>query len=916
MPHLSSTIPGSAARSPLAIQFGKHEISTWYSSPYPHEYARLPKLFLCEFCLKYMKSLPILKRHVRKCTWRHPPGTEIYRKDDLSVFEVDGNVNKIYCQNLCLLVKLFLDHKTLYYDVEPFLFYVLTKNDEKGCHLVGYFSKEKHCAQKYNVSCIMTMPHYQRKGYGRLLIDFSYLLSKTEKQPGTPEKPLSDLGRVSYHSYWKSVILEYINNHRDHLHLTITNIQGETSMHPQDIVLTFMLLGFIRKNSNNKFVMAIDWPKVDSHMARVNKSLELKTRVNLDPDCLRWTPVVSGPGSLYGSPFKQGGVFGRNRMASGNSNVSASSPEKTAALSSPPGKKATASASAFNNDTASATSTKNSSSKKKKRKKPKKKSSDEETTTTTSSDEEDSDNDSDRKTASNRRGRSAVANLSFANGPTSGKKTRSSASAKASGSSGKTRTGKNKHNNHTASGESKGLVGGSHSIINKNSTKTASSASGGVQHRLSFLDEGLDVAETSGGVKSGLSTSRGHHERSSVLIGSNAGHNNVPNSKSNDNNVYKSTILGQAIGRLLKSQKKKVSLGLMDSEDEDFLEGGRHSVMSDDIDADVEDELSENDSSVMVVKKALNKTQSPEKANGNNSITAKNKNNSKDLMTNGKLKKTLEKTSEAGNKFRRAAANRASDRINRESRGRLSLSSSSSEDSRVSELSDLDMNSSDEESDFNVGDDIVPVKSRPVRIPLKRKSSHSEKAKTGGKKNKKPEEEKENQRNHHSAKKTALDTSLTTATTTIVPSSVSGTKTLTTATALTSPPSAIKDQPKKSSWPEQLARSKASRMSVDSIDSMEMELASAEEPTALDDTPKQKKAIILPILGKKKSTTTTTARTKDTLAPPSVTNLDTPEILEPAKKRGPGRPKKSIDRYNPKRIFPLFSLNNLFLITF
>lgn len=130
------------------------------------------------------------------------------------MFEVDGNVNKIYCQNLCLLVKLFLDHKTLYYDVEPFLFYVLTKNDAKGCHLVGYFSKEKHCAQKYNVSCIMTMPNYQRQGFGRLLIDFSYLLSKAEKTPGTPEKPLSDLGKVSYHSYWKSVLLEYINSHR------------------------------------------------------------------------------------------------------------------------------------------------------------------------------------------------------------------------------------------------------------------------------------------------------------------------------------------------------------------------------------------------------------------------------------------------------------------------------------------------------------------------------------------------------------------------------------------------------------------------------------------------------------------------------------------------------------------------------
>lgn len=93
------------------------------------------------------------------------------------VFQVDGNVSKIYCQNLCLLAKLFLDHKTLYYDVEPFLFYVLTRNDEKGCHLVGYFSKEKLSALKYNVSCIMTMPQYQRQGYGRFLIDFSKLAS-------------------------------------------------------------------------------------------------------------------------------------------------------------------------------------------------------------------------------------------------------------------------------------------------------------------------------------------------------------------------------------------------------------------------------------------------------------------------------------------------------------------------------------------------------------------------------------------------------------------------------------------------------------------------------------------------------------------------------------------------------------------
>lgn len=87
-----------------------------------------------------------------KCDLLRPPANEIYRKDDLSVFEVDGNASKIYCQNLCLLAKLFLDHKTLYYDVEPFLFYVLTLNDEYGSHLVGYFSKVNNytlCTQPY-----------------------------------------------------------------------------------------------------------------------------------------------------------------------------------------------------------------------------------------------------------------------------------------------------------------------------------------------------------------------------------------------------------------------------------------------------------------------------------------------------------------------------------------------------------------------------------------------------------------------------------------------------------------------------------------------------------------------------------------------------------------------------------------------
>ncbi|GAB1298622.1 Histone acetyltransferase [Apodemus speciosus] len=274
-------------RYPSVIEFGKYEIQTWYSSPYPQEYARLPKLYLCEFCLKYMKSKNILLRHSKKCGWFHPPANEIYRRKDLSVFEVDGNMSKIYCQNLCLLAKLFLDHKTLYYDVEPFLFYVLTKNDEKGCHLVGYFSKEKLCQQKYNVSCIMIMPQHQRQGFGRFLIDFSYLLSRREGQAGSPEKPLSDLGRLSYLAYWKSVILEYLYHHHER-HISIKAISRATGMCPHDIATTLQHLHMIDRR-DGRFVIIRREKLILGHMEKLKNC----SRPNeLDPESLRWTPIL------------------------------------------------------------------------------------------------------------------------------------------------------------------------------------------------------------------------------------------------------------------------------------------------------------------------------------------------------------------------------------------------------------------------------------------------------------------------------------------------------------------------------------------------------------------------------------------------------------------------------------------------
>jgi histone acetyltransferase MYST2 len=60
---------------------GKFVMEVWYQSPYPDDAARIPKLYLCEFCLRYQKSEVGMKRHAAKCVWRHPPGDEVRRYD-------------------------------------------------------------------------------------------------------------------------------------------------------------------------------------------------------------------------------------------------------------------------------------------------------------------------------------------------------------------------------------------------------------------------------------------------------------------------------------------------------------------------------------------------------------------------------------------------------------------------------------------------------------------------------------------------------------------------------------------------------------------------------------------------------------------------------------------------------------------
>jgi len=119
---------------------------------------------------------------------------------------------------------------------------------------------------------------------------------------------------------------------RGRVHVTLNQLVADTALHPRDIALAFMLLGkiliiliilrsttflillivnklfcsflgFIRKSVDNKFILAVDWNRVDQHAAAVAANT---TRIQLDPDALMWSPTPP-PGILFDSPMKSEG---------------------------------------------------------------------------------------------------------------------------------------------------------------------------------------------------------------------------------------------------------------------------------------------------------------------------------------------------------------------------------------------------------------------------------------------------------------------------------------------------------------------------------------------------------------------------------------------------------------------------------
>lgn len=245
----------------------------------------LERLYVCPSCFKYAKELVAWWGHVKLCQQRaHIPGNKIYvhpkgrrtvyvpqdgsrgpgqkkrrgegniryieevvqDEGEWSLWEVDGEkdvvscrpcvsasfsgssktnqpaVFQLFCQNLSLFAKLFLDNKSVFFDVTGFNYFLLVYTPPAVAttagaapppvtpQITGFFSKEKMSWDNNNLACILIFPPWQRKGLGALLMGASYEISRREGIMGGPEKPISDLGKKGYQRFWAGEIARWL----------------------------------------------------------------------------------------------------------------------------------------------------------------------------------------------------------------------------------------------------------------------------------------------------------------------------------------------------------------------------------------------------------------------------------------------------------------------------------------------------------------------------------------------------------------------------------------------------------------------------------------------------------------------------------------------------------------------------------
>ncbi|MCJ1289161.1 hypothetical protein MMC34_000693 [Xylographa carneopallida] len=295
----SRAAPLKAARNVLNVVLGGILFPTWYPSFYPEELVGkdTDRLYVCQWCFKYSKEAVPFHSHMKACNVEDndPPGRLIYRKEPYSIYEIDSEEEKLFTQNLSLFAKLFLDNKSVFFDVASFNYYLLIQDlpspSLPSRQIVGFFSKEKMSWDNNNLACILVFPPWQRQGLGKILMGVSYELSKRENRIGGPERPLSELGRKGYLKFWEARVANAILKIRNKSTVTPEEIAKQCWMLVDDVIVTLKEMGMLEaRKKGAAFLLAKDRVRSWTQLHNVN------LRPPVDESCFveEWMQTISG----------------------------------------------------------------------------------------------------------------------------------------------------------------------------------------------------------------------------------------------------------------------------------------------------------------------------------------------------------------------------------------------------------------------------------------------------------------------------------------------------------------------------------------------------------------------------------------------------------------------------------------------
>ena len=272
------------------IRIGKYDIDCWYYSPYSPSYTKARHLYICEFCLMYYTSPEMYSIHHHNIETSRPCGYEIYRKNALSIFEIESNADRLYCQSLFLLSKLFIEESSLSYNVDNVTFYVLCNCDNEGAHFVGCFCRPTNWMGNIIVSEIFVLPPYQRQGYSQILLSCAYEIAHRSNVIGGPRKPLTSLGRLAFEKFFRNTIIQLFLLLKKGIY-TIHEISMQTSISKNDIISTLENIKILEDDTadeNVEIQLNQIFDYINKHMNNDTNEKKIPTNPVFDKEYLLW----------------------------------------------------------------------------------------------------------------------------------------------------------------------------------------------------------------------------------------------------------------------------------------------------------------------------------------------------------------------------------------------------------------------------------------------------------------------------------------------------------------------------------------------------------------------------------------------------------------------------------------------------